>query len=123
FLVPLLVVPTLGAALVQFALRWAGVTLTYGKCWKAHLAACCYSYLALMPLGWFINRAVANSGSTIAPGNLQLVHLGLFCLSHVAIVPLWLNHFPPRALGLQGAAVILSNLLTFVLVMQLRAGG
>jgi hypothetical protein len=115
FIVPLVLLPAVGGGFVSLGFQIAKVpNFPYGKCWKVYLASCCYAFLALLPVGYFLQR------SDLGLWAKQGIQLGVFCGLQLIFVPLFLRTFSARALAAVGVAIVLTNLVTFAVLLHLQ---
>jgi hypothetical protein len=117
FVFPLLVLPTLGGGFVTLGFQIAKVPpVNYWRCWKVYLASCCYAFLALIPVRFVLQ----GSEATLATRNV--IHVAVFCGTQLVLIPIFLKTFSPRALGIAGLAILLTNLITILLLWQYNQG-
>jgi hypothetical protein len=113
FILPLIVLPTLGGGFVTLGFQISKLpAVNFWRCWKIYLASCCYAFLALVPL------RVILPANAVSPMARNFIHLGIFCGMQLILVPIFLRKFSARALAITGAAILLANLVTIVVVWE-----
>jgi hypothetical protein len=113
FVLPLAVLPTVGAGAVSLGFRLARLpAVPFGRCWRAYLASCCYGFLLLVPIGLLVREESWGAG----------VRLLAFAGAQLVLVPLLLRQSSRKAVSVTGAAVLLSNLAVFLFVTDLDRG-
>jgi hypothetical protein len=102
----LFVGPTIGGALIWQSLGRTS-SVTFGRCWKIYLAACCYTALSLLIWG-FLTRDYKDSAFVGAMNALLVFGTPLL------VVPLFTRNYSRPALVRQSIAVVLAQGIIFV---------
>ena len=132
FGIPLVVLPTVGGGFVFAGFQVARVShVDFWKCWKVYLTGCCYGFLALVMVGFGLQR------SELGDSGRRVVQVGVFCGMQLLLIPLllWANHSKrvqaaPEATSPSGSsrrlfvtagvAIVLTNLVTLGFILAMR---
>ena len=117
FVVPFLLVPAVGGGAVNLSYQLARLPrVPFFKCWKVYLASCCYAFLALIVVGFFLRR------DALSPEAAQNVRRLVFCGMQLVLIPLLLRNFSRRALLATGSAILVTNVAAYLLLKDFQLG-
>jgi hypothetical protein len=113
--IPFVLLPAMGGGAVKLGHQMANIGgKSYFQCWKVYLASCCYAVLALIPLGFMLQRNAISQASD------RYIRWAVFCALQLILIPLFLRSFSRRGLGVTLAAVLLTNLGGYLLMSQFQ---
>jgi hypothetical protein len=117
FVLPFVLLPAVGGGAVMAGYRLAKIpNITFWRCWKTYLASCCYAFLALIPLRLVLRPEEINDSTR------QAIHLSVFLGIQLLVVPLLLRSFSRKALSVTFLAVLLTNLVAWILLNDFQKG-
>jgi hypothetical protein len=111
--VPFGVAPVVGALLTQAGLKLVQIPMGLFQCWKAYLGACCYGFLALIPLAYCLKYTSLTTFGSSA------VQVSVFLVVPLIALPLLLRKRSRSAVVVEAVAVVLTNLAVFGLIWYL----
>jgi hypothetical protein len=110
-LMVLIVGPTIGGVLIWQSLKIGRISgVTFGRCWKIYLAACCYTALGLLIWGFFTRE---HKDSFFVGAVNALLVFG----TPLVVVPIFLRNYSGPALALQSIAVLLAQGVIFLVFL------
>ena len=107
-LMVLFVGPTIGGAMVWQSLKIARVSdVTFGRCWKSYLAACCYAALVMFVMLFFLHD------------QLPWLRTLLFFLTPLVVVPILIRNHSKPALLAEIVAIVVANVIILLIFWML----